>query len=163
MKTLHKIKPYSDSKLNWNEETQKYELTLQYCKREFDNNFADDEVLKKRIKENTRLIYRFIKYRVASFNRRVVDSVLTNTEEGRNFIFEMLSTQMSADVETGYNDLGKTPAINVANGQIIDRNQLWINQVTIETEQVFDSSDSYFGFRIGYQAPFPPIYFTFFK
>lgn len=163
MKTLHAIKPTTDSKLKWNEESERYELTLEYCKSEFEDNFRDDEELKRRIKRNTKVVYGFIRYRVASYNREIVKRVLNNTKEGRDFIFEMLTTQMDADVETAYNDLAKQPAINMANGQIIDRNQIWANQVSVETEQIFDDSDAYFGFRIGYQAPLPRNLLVFIK
>jgi len=163
MKQLHKIKPYSNKDLKWNEKTKQYELTLAYCKDLFDDNYADDGVLQKRIEKNSRLIYRWIRYRVYSRNRQIVANVINYTQEGRDFIKEMLTVQMEADSETGYNDLSKTPAVNVSNGQIIDRNQLWLNQVCVDAEQVFDSSDDYFGFRIGYQASFPPIYFVYFR
>ena len=163
MKQLHKITPYSDEKLKWNEETQQYELTLEYCKNLFDDTFADDEVYKKRIKKNTRKIYRFITNRTYSRNRPVVKNVINKTQEGRDFILELLTTQMDADVQTGFNDLSEVPAVNVSNGQIIDRNELYRNQVSVDTEQIFDDSDAYFGFRIGYQAAFPPIYFVFFN
>ncbi len=163
MKQLHKIKPYSDNELVWNENTKQYELTLEYFKSNYDDNFADDEETKKRLKKNSRLIYRFIKYRTCSYNRRIVDKVINYTQEGRNFIKEMLSTQMESDVETAYNDLSKIPAINVANGQVIDRNLLHANEVSVPTEEIWDSSDDWFGFRLGYQAPYPPIYFVMFK
>lgn len=163
MKQLHKIQPYSDNDLTWNESTHQYELTLQYCKANFEDNFRDDGVLQKRIQKNSHKIYRFIKYRVYSRNRPIVNNVLNNTQEGREFIKEMLSAQMEADIETGFNDLSSTPAVNVANGQIIDRNELYRNQICVDAEQIFDSSDDYFGFRIGYQAAFPPIYFVLLK
>ena len=163
MKQLHKINPYSDDSLFWNDETKQYELTVQYCKANYDVNYADDDTLKRRIKKNSRKIYRFIKYRTYSSNRPVVDKVLHYTEEGRQFLLEILSVQMEADNETGYNDLSETPAINISNGQVLDRNELYKNQLCVDAEQVFDSSDNWFGFRIGYQAPFPPIYFVFFK
>lgn len=163
MKTLHKIKPYSDEKLTWDENSEQYVLTKQYFKATYDSVYADDGVLEKRLRENSKLIYRFIKNRTYSRNRPVVKNVLNYTQEGRDFIFELLDAQISADAETGYNDLSKTPAINVANGQIIDRNELYRNQVCVDAEQVFDDSDSYFGFRIGYQCPFPPIFFVLFK
>lgn len=163
MKTLHRIKPYPDNDLTWNEKTKQYELTLQYCKDNFDDNFRDDGVLQKRIIKNSRKIYRFIYYHVASFNKRVVDVVLNGTQEGRDFLKEILSVQMEADIETGFNDLSSTPAINLGNGKDIDRNELYRNQICVDAEQVFDTSDRWFGFRIGYQAPFPAIYFVHFK
>lgn len=163
MKQLHKIKPYSDDSLFWNEENEQYELTIQYVKDQFDDNYADDETLAKRIKKNSRKVYRFIKNHVNSHNRAVVNNLLKGTEEGRNFIKDILSAQIEADLQTGYNDLSETPAINVANGQIIPREELIRNQLCVDAEQVFDDSDIYFGFRIGYQGVFPAIYFLFFK
>lgn len=163
MKTLHKIKPYSDKTLFWNEETKQYELTIEYFKDNFDETYANDEVLTKRLKKNSRKIYRFIRNRTYSRNRPIVENVINLTEEGRNFIKEMLSVQIEADAQTGFNDLSETPAVNLSNGQVLDRNELYKNQICVDAEQVFDDSDSYFGFRIGYQAAFPPIYFTFFK
>lgn len=163
MKTLTKIKPYSDSKLKWDEESKQYILTIEYFKDNFDDNFVDDGVLVKRLKKNSRKIYRFIRNRVNSRNLQLVENLLATTEQGRQFMLEILSTQMEADAETGFNDLSSTPAVNLSNGQVIDRNEFYKNQVSVDAEQVFDDSDSYFGFRIGYQAPFPPIFFTLFK
>lgn len=163
MKTLHKIKPYSDEDLIWNEKTKQYELTLEYFKANYDENFVDDEETKKRLHENSKLVYRFIKIRTCSYNRRIVNNVINFTQEGREFIKEMLSTQMEADVDSGYNDLSKQPAINLANGRDIDRALLSANEVSVPTEEIWDSSDDYFGFRLGYQAPFPAIYFVMFK
>ena len=163
MKQLHKIKPYSDNQLAWNENTQQYELTLEYCKDIFESNYVDDEVYQKRIRKNSRKIYRYIQNHVHSYNLPLVTRLINETEEGRAFMREILTTQMDADIETGFNDLSSTPAINLSNGQVIDRNELYRNQICVDAEQVFDDSHKYFGFRIGYQQPFPPIYFVFFK
>lgn len=163
MKTLRTIKPYSDSVLEWDESLQKYVITIQYFKDNFDNVYADDEVLKRRLKSNTKLVYRWISNHINSANKRFVDKLLSCTQEGRDFIKEILTVQIEADAETGYNDLSKAPAVNLANGQIIPREELLRNQICVDAEQVFDDSNSYFGFRIGYQAPFPPYYFLFIK
>lgn len=160
MKRLTTIKPYSDSKLEWNEETKQYTLALNYCKELFDDNFRDDTVYAKRIKKNSRKIYNFISSHIFSRNRRVVEFLLQNTQEGRDFLLKILTEQMEADVESGYNDLSSNPGINVTSGQIIDRREFQKNQISVDAEQTFDSSDEFFGFRIGYQAQFPPIYFT---
>lgn len=163
MKILKKIKPYTDNKLEWDEKTQQYSLTLEYCKNEFENTFADDGVLQKRIKKNTRKIYRYIYSHINSYNKPVVDGVLSKTQEGRDFILEMLSIQMEADIETGFNDLSNTPAINLSNNQVLDRNELIRNQICVDAEQVFDSSDRYFGFRLGYQSWYPYSFFTYYR
>ena len=159
MKQLTTIKPYSDEKLTWNETLKQYELAFKFCKAEYPSNFADDDTLKRRIKKNTRNVYRYVEYHVNSYNKKIVNAIISHTEEGRQFIFDLLSTQFESDVDSGYNDIGDTSAINVANGQIIDRNEIRRNLVSVATEEVFDNSQSYFGINIGYQAPFPSYYF----
>ena len=161
MKKLTTIQPHSDDKLYWNEQTNQYELAFEYCKEEYPENFVDDKTLKRRIKKNTRNIYRFLNYRINNYNKRFVTALLHRTQEGRNFLFSLLSLQFDADVETGYNDIGSTPAINFANGQITDRNQIWANLVTVDVEQEFDNSPSYFGINIGVQTALPPNLYLF--
>lgn len=158
MRKLTAITPYDDDKLIWNETTNQYELAFQFCKDEFDDNFRDDEILKKRIKKNTRIIYRFITNRMNSYNRLLGLRIINRTEEGRNFIFEMLRTQFESDVDSGYNDLTNAPAVNLANGQVLPREEILRNEVSVATEQVWDSNQAYFGINLGYQAQFPPYY-----
>ena len=62
MNELHFIKPYPDQFLKWSEDTKRYELTLEYVKNELDIHFRDDDMTQKRIKQNSRKIYNFIKY-----------------------------------------------------------------------------------------------------
>ena len=76
MKQLHKIKPYSDNQLAWNENTQQYELTLEYCKDIFESNYVDDEVYQKRIRKNSRKIYRYIQNHVHSYNLPLVTRLI---------------------------------------------------------------------------------------
>lgn len=161
MKQLTTIKPYSDDKLIWNDKTNQYELAFKFVKEEYPGNFQDDATLKRRIKKNSRVIYSFLNYRINNYNKRFVSKLLSNTQEGRNFMFALLSLQFEADVETGYNDIGSTPAINFANGQIMDRNQIWANLVTVDVEQEFDNSPSYFGLNIGVQTALPPNLYLF--
>lgn len=161
MNKLTPIKPYNDDKLVWNDKNNEYELSFEYCKEEFEDNFADDEILKKRIKKNSQVVYRFIKNRVNQYNRPVVNAILSKTEEGRNFIFELLRTQFESDVDTGYNDLTNVSAINIANGQVLPREEILRNSVSVATESEWDNSSSYFGFNIGYQGQFPYNYFIF--
>lgn len=163
MKKLHGITPYNDNKLVWNENTEQYELAFEFCKEEYPNNFKDDDTLKSRIKKNSRIVYRFITSRVNQYNRDIVNAVLRKTEEGRKFIFELLSTQFESDVDSGYNDLSMSPAINLANGQIIPREEISRNTVSVATEQAWDNSQAYFGINLGYQAQFPYYYFLYLR
>ena len=156
MKKLKTITPYSDDSLTYDETTKKYYLTLDFCKAEFDPNFRDDAVLEKRIRKNTRVIYNFIHSRINNSNTQIVDFIITNTQEGRDFMLKLLETQMEADVDNGFNDLSLTPAINVSNGQIIDREEIRRNLVTVEVENLFYNSAKYLGINISYAGPFPP-------
>ena len=158
MKRLTPIQPYSDNKLVWNENTNQYELTFEFCKEEYEQNFVDDDVLKQRIKKNSRNVYRFIYSRINQNNRPVVDVLLTRSKEGREFIFELLRTQFESDNDSGYNDLTNVSPINVSNGQVLPREEIYRNRVSVATEEVWDNSSYYFGFNIGYQAMFPNYY-----
>ena len=107
MKNLTIIeKPYNDNNLVFDENTGRYELTLEYLKNENGGNvYADDETAKRRIKLNSRVVYKYIETHVANANRSVVSFLLHKTQEGRKFLFNILSEQQFADIATGYNDL----------------------------------------------------------
>lgn len=154
MKNLTIIKPYSDENLQFNENTGRYELTIEYCKNNFDSTFKNDQVLQSRIRLNTRVVYSYINFHVTSVNKGVVAFLLHRTQEGRDFLLELLSAQMYADIQTGYNDLLFQPAVNF-NGQDKDRNQIKQNSLCVAAEQIFETSDDYFGLRINYQGQFP--------
>lgn len=161
MKKLTPTKPYTDSKLEWSEEDGRYYLTLEYCNKEYDHNFKDDDILKKRIRKNSKNIYNYIRYHTNSRNIPIVTALLYRTEEGRNFIFDLLSTQFEADVETGFNDIGDVTPIDVSSGQIMDRNEIRRNLISVATEEIYDNSVNYFGINLSYQGVFPAYYYYF--
>lgn len=152
--------PYDDDKMRFDGSANRYVLTLEYAKKEFEETFRDDGVLSKRLNKNSRKVYDFIHYRGATANRPVVDFLLNRTEQGREFILQVLTAQMEADTESGYNDLSSTPAINASNGQYIDRNLLAQNQLCVDAEQIIDQSASYFGVSIVLRTQFPFTYFV---
>lgn len=156
MKKLNYIEPRTDSILKWNETTKRYELTLEFVKQEMDVNFADDGILEKRIKKNSRKIYNYIKYRSYSGNYQFLEKLLNHTEEGREFLRDVLLEQLEADNETGFNDLSSQPAINIGSGQEISRESLQANQISVDTEQIIDRNADYFGFNICVMTKFPP-------
>lgn len=147
------ITPYDDEKMTFH--GGRYQLTLQVVKDEFENTFQDDQILKKRIRKNSKKVYDFIFYRGYSGNKDIIEKLINHTDEGRKFIFEVLVSQMEADLESGYNDLSMTSPVNVSNGQVIDREILANNQVSIDTEQLIENSATYFGVSIVYRSPFP--------
>lgn len=160
MKNLTIINHYDDENLTWNKNTGRYELTLQYCKDNFETTYKNDNVLKNRIKLNSQVVYNYLNFHVATVNKSVVSFLLNRTQEGRDFILELLSAQQYADIQSGYNDLLFQPAINF-NGQDKDRNQIRLNSLCVAAEQVLDNSADYFGIRITYQGQFPYQYFLF--
>jgi hypothetical protein len=154
------INPTPDEKLEFKNDM--YVLTLAEFHENFDNVFKDEDTTKKRLLANSRLIYNYIRENCYSKNRKLVKFLLNNTKEGRKFIYDVLIEQMSADVDSGYNDLSKQPAVNLANGQILPRDELKRNQIAITTEQIIDSSNDYFGFNIMYQGVFPRNVYAYF-
>ena len=148
-------KPFDDEVLKFNETTGRYELTIQYVKDNFSISFRDDTVLKERIKKTTRKIYNVIYARSYTANKQVIDFMLHRTQQGRVFIHDLLFEQLEADLQTGYNDLSSMPAINYAKGNIIPREEQIRNQISVDTEQILDRSEEYFGINIMYSSAFP--------
>lgn len=158
MNKITPVTPYSDDKLEWDANNGQYRLSLTYCQEEFEDTFKDSDILAQRIKKNSRIVYRFISSRVNSYNRLTALSLINKTEEGRRFIFELLRSQFESDVETGYNDLGNATAVNTSTGQIIPREEIARNIVSVATEDEWDNSQLYFGINLGYQGRFPQYY-----
>lgn len=154
------INRYNDDKLVFNTSTDHYELSMVYARNNFGENFLDDAELQKRITKNSRRVYNFIYNRGHHTNKSVVTFLLNNTKEGREFLFDVLSMQMEADAENGFNDLTLNPTINVINGQKVgDRYDYRQNLVTVDVEDKIDASSSYFGVSIVAQVPYPFSYF----
>lgn len=160
MRSITIINHYDDDNLKWNPKTARYELTPQYCKDTFESTYKDDQTLKRRIKLNSQVVYNYINIHVATVNKPVVFFLLNRTQEGRDFLLELLSAQQYADIQTGYNDLMFQPAISFT-GQDKDRLAIKQNALCVAAEQILDESDSYFGVRITYQGQFPWQYFIF--
>lgn len=143
------IEPYSDEKMLYNEETKQYELKLAWVKANFGNPFNDDNTLTVRIKRNTRKVYNYIFSHGFSGNRKAIIAIINCTEEYRNYIFDALSSQMEADLASGYNDQDLYVAKTLD-----ERNMQLINQVSAETETILKSSNGYGGLNLLYAAAF---------
>lgn len=150
-------KPYSDDDLFYNENTGRYQLTIAQVKSLVDVcPIKSDSVLERRSKDTARLVYNFIFSRCHTANKKLVNYLLNNTENGRNFLKEVMSIQMEADLMTGINSIGKLSTVNVQSGQIIDRNAMGINRLCVDCEEEIKQSQNYFcGINIIYQAPYP--------
>ena len=155
MKELIIKQHYDDEVLEWNSNTNRYQLTLEYFKTLFDAMpYKNDSMAQKRIKQNSLRVYSYIVAHSNTANRPVIDFLLNKTENGRKFLIEALTAQIEADANYGYNDLAVRPIINTVNGQEGDRNIYRQNTISLECEQIIDDSANYFGFNICYMAPF---------
>ena len=155
MKITVIAKPYDDEVMDFNETSGRYELTMQYVKDNFTINYLDDKVLEERIKKTTRKIYNVIYARSNTANKGVIDFMLHRTQQGRVFLHDLFYEQLETDLQTGYNDLSSMPAINYAKGNIIPREEQIRNQISVDTEQILDRSEEYFGINIMYASVFP--------
>lgn len=147
------LEPFTDNALEW--DGQKYVLTRQYCKETFEITFTNDGVLDRRRRKNARVCYNIIKNRLATSNMELGLWLINNTAEGRKFIKDLMTEQMEADLLNGYNDLGSTSAINVANGQVIDRAEIERNMLGVNAEIILDNTANYFPFNIFVRYPYP--------
>lgn len=144
------ITPYSDDKMLYNEETQQYELQLAWVKNLFENPFRDDGVLEQRIKKNTRKILNYIYSHSYSGNRKTINALILKTEEYRTWLYDALISQMESDLASGYNDndLYVSKSLN-------EREMQYINQVSVSTENILESSKGYGGINILSSSVFP--------
>lgn len=141
--------------LEWNAINQRWQLTMQYAKTLCDAmTYKNDSVLKQRIKKTSTRVYNYIVSHSNTVNRSVIDFLLNKTEQGQRFLIEVLTAQLEADMEYGYNEIAIIPTINTATGQVGDRDQYRLNTISIECEQIIDDSAKYFGFNICIMYPF---------
>ena len=163
MKKLHAITPYSDDSLTYDENSGRYFLTVEFCKENYEFTLKNDHILQKEIERNTNNVYDFITSRVNTNNMELVNHLLSSTKEGREFILKLLDYQMEANMESGFNSTGKIPLINASNGQVIPREEVARNQVSVEVERLLLNSNNYLGVNIFYQGIFPPYFLNFYR
>ena len=144
------ITPYSDDKMLYNEETQQYELQLSWVKNLFDNPFRDDGVLEQRIKKNTRKILNYIYSHSFGGNRKTINALILKTEEYRTWFYDALISQMESDIASGFNDNDLYVAKSMS-----EREMQYINQVSVSTENILESSKGYGGINILSMSIFP--------
>lgn len=148
--------PEGNDFLEWNTETDRYQLKLSYVKTLRDvMPYKSDRVAQQRIKQTSLRVYNYIFAHSNTANRQVVNFLLKRTENGRKFLKEVLTAQIEADMEYGYNDLMVRPVINAANGQEGDRDTFRLNAISLECEELINDSVGYFGFNICYLPVYP--------
>lgn len=146
---MKKIEPYSDAKMLYNKELERYELNANYVKNNFEVPF-DDNVLEKRIKKNTRVVYNRIFEIANSGNRKIINTIINHTQEYRDYIFDCLSAQMESDLASGYNDQG----LFVPESKE-QREMQQINAVCVECERIIMSAKGYGGVNLVYGGVLP--------
>ena len=163
MRKLTVITPYSDDSLTYDENTQRYSLTREYCKANYDATLKNDRVLDREIERNTNNVYDFIFSKVNTKNQQAVQFLLSRTKEGRDLILKALDYQMEANIESGFNSTGKIPLVNPSNGQVLPREEVMRNQVSVEVERLLNNSNLYLGVNIFYQGIFPPYFLNIYQ
>ena len=150
-------KPYKDKDIEFDETLGLYVLTKSYAKDNFEITYRDDAVLGRRLKKISRAIHLYLMWKTAPENKQVVDFFLHKTEEGMKYLKEAMTCALEADLESGYYSLSQQAPIE----QGIDRDMQRVNRIDIQTEDVLNDSESYFGFNLLVQFPFPFAVFNF--
>lgn len=140
----------------FNEDTKQWELTIEEVKDNFDIPFKDDGVLSKRIKKNSRRVYRYIYRMINSLNIEIVEHLINETNNGKRFIYDCLISQMEADLSTGFNSLAEQPQIDLKTGRVIKSKDMMEDAlISVETKLVIENSKLYFdGINIMSAIPF---------
>lgn len=152
---MKKIEPYTDNALEWDKDNNQYVLTKAYIKANYEVNYRDDRVLDARRKKNSRVVYRVIVARLYQSNVPLAIWLLNHTDEGRQFMLDILKEQMEADLASGYNDLGSQNPINLASGQTIDRFEIEKNLLCVNADMMIQGVTNYFPFNLFVQYEYP--------
>ena len=132
------IKPYDSPTMKYDPHKHRYILTT-VALNEVGNTWKNDQAfIERRLRQISNVVYNYIFSHTHSSNISLVEFVLACTEEGRRAIEEMLTYQLEADVENGYNDISKILPINPANGQVIRHIDIKENAMCIEARNVFE-------------------------
>ena len=156
--TLKFTQPYNDNKLVYDEKTHRYELTIEEIKNNFTITYNDDAVLTQRIKKNSRAVYHYIYAVGNTANRKIVEKLINNTEEGRQYIYDALFSQIEADLTTGFNSLVDQPRINLKTGSVIPEGEFVESLVSTPTKMILENSEYYVGLNVLYRGIFPNVY-----
>lgn len=147
-------KPYDDDLLIYDTKTKRYLLAIAGVKNEHTITFQDDGILEKRIKLNSQLIYSYIYAFGFSGNRKVVEWLINNTEEGRSFIYDALNAQMESDLATGLNSLSFQPTVNPKTGQVMPLDSVIKGLISPMSMLVINDSVGYLGINLLYPAKY---------
>lgn len=133
--------PKNDNYMVYNKLTHRYILTSNVI-----TELGGDEVYdfdqKKRdrvLKDVSNSVYNFIYSRTHSNNRNYIEYILATNEEARELIKQAMISQLSADIESGVNDIKKIAPVNPQTYQTINRDEIARNMVCVECENIIAS------------------------
>lgn len=132
------IKPYDDANFVYSRTKHRYVPTKALVT-ELGGQYKNDTIALRRLESISKAIYRYIYEHGNSANRYYVEFLINCTEEGRQMLFEAMQEQLVADIDNGYEDGAKQNLIDFSNGNIIDREQVKKNRLSIDAESVIHS------------------------
>ena len=152
---LEFIKFFNDEKLEYNEFTRQYQLTLNAIREIVGNAFKNDLIAKNRSVLNSANVYSFIYNRGCTANKRYTELIINHTKQGRALIYQCLMYQIMADSQNGYNDIVNQNPIDFGSGSIINREEIRKNKVAVNVEDLVDNSQAYLcGYNVVCQIPY---------
>ena len=80
---------------------------------------SDDEISRKQ-QSYTNHVYRFLKHKVAGYNWRFVEWLISCTTQGMSLMLEALRAQLEADSESNYDSIANVSPIDPNNNVTID-------------------------------------------
>ncbi len=153
--TLKILEPFNDDLLEYDKANEVYVLTLSIAYTLIGNVFKDDKELQRRLKLNSIIVYNYIYNHGNTNNKKYTRFILNNTEQGRKFIYRCLESQIIADAKSGYNDLGSENLVDMQSGNVIDRNKIRENLVSVNTEEIIiNSKADLSGYNVICQMPY---------
>lgn len=153
--TLKILEPFNDDLLEYDKPNEVYVLTLSIAHTLIGNVFKDDNELQRRLKLNSIIVYNYIYNHGNTNNKKYTRFILNNTEQGRKFIYRCLESQIIADAKSGYNDLGSENLVDMNSGNVIDRNKIRENLVSVNTEEIIiNSKADLSGYNVICQMPY---------
>lgn len=155
MNTLKIIEPFDDDALKFDKVNDRYELTISYTTNLVKNPYTDTNEMQRRIKLNSMIVYNYIYNHGNTNNKKYTRFILNHTEQGRKFILQCLESQIIADSKSGLNDLGSENLVDMNNGNIIDRDKIRENLVSVNTEElIVNSKADLCGYNVICQMPY---------
>lgn len=155
MNVLKFVKPYDDDALKFDKVNDRYELTISYTTNLVQNPYTDTSEMERRIKLNSMIVYNYIYNHGNTCNKKYTRFILNHTIQGRKFILQCLESQIIADSKSGLNDLGSENLVDMASGNVIDREKIRENLVSVNTEElIVNSKADLCGYNVICQMPY---------